>query len=79
LDQIFAIFGTSSGDVEFHKINFAKKRLEMSLKSTISLSGSVLCMKRIKVDLSKSILVVGMSSGNIAILDVHFVENELHT
>ena len=71
-EQCYTVFGTSSGEVEFHLINFHKRRIEISQSSTIKLSGSVLSMKRIKMFGSLSFIIVGMSSGDIAFIKVEF-------
>lgn len=70
-EQCYVVFGTSAGEVEFHRINFNKRRLELAQENTIRLDGSVLSMKRVKFA-AKSVVVVGMSSGDIAFIEVAF-------
>ena len=67
---MYAALGTSSGHVEFHRIDFAKRRLELQGDSTLALSGSVLCMKRVKVSATQVTVIVGMSSGDIVVSTV---------
>lgn len=70
-ENCYAVFGTSSGEIEFHRINLNKRRLVIDQQQTIRLDGSVLSMKRVKLA-AKTIVVVGMSSGDIAVIAVEF-------
>ena len=69
LDMIFAVFGTSSGEIEFHRINLHKKRLELVKDCTLRARGSVLCMRKLKFK-DSVVLVVGLSSGDIVLAEV---------
>lgn len=66
-NEVFSVFGLSSGEIEFHRINLKKKRLEMLKECTIRVKGSVLCMKKQKFP-SATLLVVGLSSGDIYLI-----------
>lgn len=66
-NEFYAALGTSSGELEIHRINFAKKRLEK--KHTFKFRGSVLSMQKVKLQ-SGVLIIVGLSSGDISI--VHF-------
>jgi hypothetical protein len=35
IDNIFIVFGTSSGEIEFHRLNFLKKKLYIQKNCTI--------------------------------------------
>ena len=35
LDHIYTVFGTSSGEIEFHRVNLRKKRLEILQDRTL--------------------------------------------
>ena len=45
-NEVFTVFGLSSGEIEFHRINLKKKRLEILKECTIRVRGSVLCLKK---------------------------------
>ena len=47
IDNIFIVFGTSSGEIEFHRLNFLKKKVYIQKNCTIKTKGSILCMKKL--------------------------------
>ena len=78
LGGIYAIFGTSAGEIEFHRINIRKMRLEMVQNKACNLrfkEGSVLTMRRLKLK-DAFVVIVGLSSGDIALISVGFKEEE---
>jgi hypothetical protein len=71
------VFGTSSGEIEFHRLNLTKRRLELLSQNTLRLNGSVLSMKRVKSNKTKKAFIfVGMSSGDLVLVEV---SDELNT
>ena|ERR1719272_374258 len=78
MGPVYTIFGTSSGEIEFFKINIGKKKLEHVNKNlNLKFAGSVLSMKRLKLK-DAFVLIVGLSNGDISMLAITFDDrNEL--
>ena len=73
------MFGTSSGEIEFHKVNLRKKRLEIVKDRTLRATGSVLCMQKVKFKESV-IFIIGLSSGDIVLSEFKISpEGEIQT
>ena len=70
--MIFTVFGTSAGELEFHRINVNKRRLELVPTGTLKARGSVLCMLKLKYQ-DSIVLVVGLSSGDIILVECKFI------
>jgi WD40 repeat protein len=67
-ENFYAVFGTSSGQVLFYKINFTKRRLEEDQLKAFQFKSPVLSMKRI----SKSgYIACGLTNGDVVVINTN--------